>query len=142
MQRGRFGLSPEPETSDGPLGNAEATNAAREVLPMLTGTAFERRELRAEQPGAGEFAQADLTLTRRPPELVEARLDLRPSAGLPRWAVPVATAILRYRTLGGVPLPVEVRMEFRSRGLGPFRVDQEMITRTTYAPCEPDRATD
>ena len=146
IKHGRFG--PEGSTERTESQAADAEGDAEDLRPLFRGDAYRRTELPADVPGHArvrclrreptedpEVLGFELTLQTDPPRLLRAEAIAADLPGIARLAMESLATSMTFGYVGGVPVPTELRMRVRSRGVDRFRFDFESVTTVEYRPC-------
>lgn len=148
-KHGKLGPDEESEQTEERL-DAPDSQMQNDMLPLLTGSAYEREELPSSHPNElrirvtsdgivasneGEIEGADLMFTLMPARLVQAVLHPPTFSGIVGLMIEQISTEVLFGYINGVPLPVKTTMRMRSRGVGSFRIDQETVATIRYEPC-------
>ncbi len=141
IRHGRFGPDLGSDAADGVQ---EMPADAGELPALLDGPGYERFERPAETPGEIRVWVLMEALETDAPASVEfvfagerlARASMNVTLpGLAQLAMSAPpTAEMTFGLVDGVPLVVETRSRMRSRGIGRFRIDVEIVTAVHYTP--------
>lgn len=148
-RHGRVG----PESSREPVDQRaddldDATHEITELIPFLVGEeGYERTEAvlsdgsRAVRvvslaPSENGIQGADFVVETAPPRLVRASVHPPRLPRLAGWLLQEVSTEMRFEQVRDVPMPVEMVMRMRSRGIGRWRLDHETLTTVRYEPCD------
>ena len=149
IKHGAFGPAGSVEQGEHRLDDPEATAEEEDLIPFLRGDAYDRSELSSyesnqlrvraklrEPTGAeGEVPGADFTFQKDPARLLSVEVRTPELSGLAGFLMAATESKMTFEYVNGVPLTSEMQMRMRSRGVGRFRFDHEVILSVRYEPC-------
>ncbi len=149
IKHGAFGPASSVEKGEQRLDDPEANAEEEDLLPMLSGDEFKRHELPSHQSNElrvravrlkpseaeAEVPGADFTFQKDPAELKSVIVHSPELSGLAGFLMEPVESEITFEQVNGIPLTSEMRMRMRSRGIGRFRFDQEIVITARYKPC-------
>lgn len=149
IKHGAFGPASHTNQSEQRLDDLDGRTDDDDLLPLLredgyglsevpsntSNRLFIRAAEHASSGVANEVAGADFVFQKSPARLVSAALHLPQFSGMAGILMKTTRSELTFDYVNGVPVANQMRLRVTSRGVGRYRLDQEIITTLRYRLC-------
>lgn len=145
LSHGKWGPCNEKKRFEEPLDAPDSEINQYELLPVLKGEHFEHYELqptttgeriiRAVSKTATDISHADFYIEESSVTLVMVIMKLRAASRIANLLLSISEVKIHYDYIDDVPFPIELQTRMKSKGIGSYRIDLEIIVRAQYEPC-------